>query len=217
MDAPPILFNIETSLGQSYIEAMNLAGEYAYAGRTLVVNKVLEILGNPAVTYSVHNNHNFAWREEHFGSKYWVIRKGCTPAFPGQKGFIGATMGEDSVIIEGVDNETSRKALYTTVHGAGRVMSRTKSAGRKKWIRDLNGKTKLKSITKGLIDFEDVRSEMANRGIELRGGDADEAPECYKRLDDVLRCQGDTIKILFRLHPVGVAMAGGETFDPYKD
>ena len=91
------------------------------------------------------------------------------------------------------------------------------NGSRKKWIRDLNGKTKLKSITKGLIDFEDVRSEMANRGIELRGGDADEAPECYKRLDDVLRCQGDTIKILFRLHPVGVAMAGGETFDPYKD
>lgn len=217
MDAPPILFNIDTTLGQSYIEAMNLAGEYAYAGRDLVVKKVLEILGNPAVTYSVHNNHNFAWREEHFGSMYWVIRKGCTPAFPGQKGFIGATMGEDSVIVEGIDTETSRRALYTTVHGAGRVMSRTKSAGRKKWIRDRNGITRLKTITRGLIDFEDVRSEMTARGIELRGGDADEAPECYKRLDDVLRRQGDTIKILFRLHPLGVAMAGGETFDPYKD
>ena len=39
-----------------------LAGEYAYAGRDVVVDKVLEILGAQA-TYEVHNHHNFAWRE----------------------------------------------------------------------------------------------------------------------------------------------------------
>ncbi|MGI6322591.1 MAG: RtcB family protein [Bacteroidales bacterium] len=217
MDSPPILFDINTDIGQSYIEAMTLAGEYAFAGRELVIKKVLEILGNPSVTYSVHNNHNFAWREKHFGSMYWVIRKGCTPAFPGQKGFIGATMGEDSVIVEGVDSDLSRKALFTTVHGAGRVMSRTKSAGRKKWIRGRDGIRKLKTISKGLVDFEEVKSKMSKRGIELRGGDADEAPECYKRLDEVLKCQGNTIRVIFRLRPVGIAMAAGETYDPYKD
>ena len=217
MDAPPILFDASTGLGQSYIEAMNLAGEYAYAGRELVVKKVLEILGNPEVSYEVHNNHNFAWREEHYGENYWVVRKGCTPAFPGQKGFIGATMAGDSVIIEGVENEISRKALYTTVHGAGRVMSRTKSAGKRKWRRDKKGFSRLEIIKKGIIDFDDVKSEMYNRKIELRGGDADEAPECYKDLNEVLKYQGNTIKILFKLHPVGVAMAGSETFDPYND
>jgi tRNA-splicing ligase RtcB len=217
MDAPPILFDITTRLGQSYIEAMNLAGEYAYAGRQLVVRKVLEILDNPEVTYEVHNNHNFAWREEHFGVKYWVVRKGCTPAFPDQKGFIGATMADDSVIIEGVESETSRKALYTTVHGAGRVMSRTKSAGRKLWIKDKNGTRQLKTITKGEVDFNEVKIRMAERKIVLRGGDADEAPECYKSLSEVLKYQGNTIRILYKLHPIGVAMAGFETFDPYKD
>jgi tRNA-splicing ligase RtcB len=217
MDAPPILFNINSGLARSYIEAMSLAGEYAYAGREQVVRKVLEIIGNPAVTYEVHNNHNFAWREEHFGEKYWVVRKGCTPAFPAQKGFIGATMADDSVIIEGVESEASKKALYTTVHGAGRVMSRTRSAGRKKWKRGKNGIRRLEIVTKGIIDFDDVKLKMARRKIELRGGDADEAPECYKRLSEVLKCQGDTIRILFRLHPIGVAMAGSEIFDPYKD
>lgn len=217
MDAPPILFDAGSETGQAYIEAMNLAGEYAYAGRELVVRKVLEILDNPAVTYEVHNNHNFAWREEHFGEEYWVVRKGCTPAFPGQKGFIGATMADDSVIIEGTDSEQSRKALYTTVHGAGRVMSRTKSAGRKKWVKGKGGNRHLKTIVRGVIDYEVVKTEMKKRRIELRGGDADEAPECYKRLSDVLKYQGNTIKILFRLHPVGVAMAGVDTFDPYKD
>ena len=217
MDAPPILFDAGSDTGQAYIEAMSLAGEYAYAGRELVIRKVLEILDNPGVTYEVHNNHNFAWLEEHFGEKYWVVRKGCTPAFPGQKGFIGSTMADDSVIIEGVDSEASKKALYTTVHGAGRVMSRTKSAGKKKWVKGKGGQKYLKTIARGIIDYDDVKKDMKKRSIELRGGDADEAPECYKNLNEVLSYQGDTIKILFRLHPVGVAMAGSETYDPYWD
>jgi len=217
MDAPPILFDINSELAQSYIRAMNLAGEYAYAGRQLAVRKVLEIIDYPAVTYEVHNNHNFAWREKHFGEEYWVVRKGCTPAFPGQKGFIGATMADDSVIIEGVESETSKQALYTTVHGAGRVMSRTKSAGRKRWKKGKNGIRRLEIVAKGIVDFNEVKFKMAKRRIELRGGDADEAPQCYKKLSEVLKCQGGTIKILFRLQPIGVAMAGSEIFDPYKD
>ena len=57
----------------------------------------------PSAIHEVHNHHNFAWREEHFGRTYWVIRKGCTPARPGQEGFVGGSMGDDSVILEGVE------------------------------------------------------------------------------------------------------------------
>lgn len=66
MDAPPIFFDARSELGQDYLAAIELAGEYAYAGRDIVVEKVLEILGARA-TYTVHNHHNFLWREEHFG------------------------------------------------------------------------------------------------------------------------------------------------------
>jgi tRNA-splicing ligase RtcB len=90
---------------------------------------VLEILGGVS-TYEVHNHHNFAWRETHHGEDVWVIRKGCTPAFPGQEGFVGATMGEPSVILRGTDTAAGRALLHSTVHGAGRVMSRTQAAGR---------------------------------------------------------------------------------------
>ena len=45
MDSPPVLFEADSELGLSYIAAMELAGEYAYAGRDIVVAKVLEILG----------------------------------------------------------------------------------------------------------------------------------------------------------------------------
>ena len=129
MDSPPVLFEVGSELGDAYIAAMELAGDYAYAGRDVVVDKVLEILGAEAV-HEVHNHHNFAWREEHFGRTYWVIRKGCTPARPGQEGFVGGSMGDESVILEGVESTENEQALYSTVHGAGRVMSRTQAAGR---------------------------------------------------------------------------------------
>ena len=64
------------------------------------------------------------------------MRKGATPAFPGQQGFVGGSMGDDAVIVEGTvqaDDEIAalqRAALYSTVHGAGRVMSRTAAAGK---------------------------------------------------------------------------------------
>ena len=129
MDSPPVLFELGSELGESYIAAMELAGDYAYAGRDVVVAKVLEILGAEAA-HEVHNHHNFAWREEHFGRTYWVVRKGCTPARPGQEGFVGGSMGDESVILEGVESAENEQALYSTVHGAGRVMSRTQAAGR---------------------------------------------------------------------------------------
>lgn len=217
MDATPILFDIESAEGQAYIEAMSLAGEYAYAGRDTVVNKVLEILDNPKVTFEVHNHHNFAWREEHFGEKYWVVRKGCTPAFPNQLGFIGANMSDTSVIIEGVDTPLSKEALYSTVHGAGRTISRTAAAGKKKWLRDEFGIKRPVIVAKGSVDFDKVKQQMKESSIELRGAGADEAPQCYKKLDEVLMHQGETIRVLHRLQPIGVAMASSETFDPYKD
>ncbi len=217
MDSPPILFDINSELGQSYIEAMLLAGEYAYAGRDAVVELVLKILDNPNKTFEVHNHHNFAWREEHFGENYWVVRKGCTPAFPNQLGFIGANMADDSVIVEGVDSELSREALFSTVHGAGRTMSRNEAAGKKKWIKDKDGIKKPVIVGRGKVNFEKVKNNLRQRGIELRGSGADEAPECYKNLNEVLTYMGETIKVLYKLHPIGVAMAGSDIFDPYKD
>jgi len=211
MDAPPILFDAESELGQDYLAAMRLAGEYAYAGRDVVVGKVLEILGARS-TFEVHNHHNFLWEEEHFGEKFYVVRKGATPAFPGQYGFIGANMADVSVIIRGIDSPLSREGLYSTVHGAGRVMSRNQAAGKKRWK---NGKVQY--LSKGLVDWQEWKKRMKNKKIALRGGGADEAPECYKKLQEVLHYHEGTIEIAHRLTPIGVAMAAPELFDPYKD
>jgi len=241
MEAPPTLLQIDGELGAGYIEAMRLAGRYAYAGRDVVCEEVCRILGATALE-EVHNHHNFAWLEQHDGDPAWVVRKGATPAFPGQRGFVGATMGEPAVILEGVESDRARDALYSTVHGAGRAMSRTKAAGkqRRRWAcdnRDCDwvqppGSHKpetcpacgRRSLSKrwiqqepGLIDFPAVRQDLAARGIELRGGAADEAPPAYKRLPEVLAHHAGTVAVLHELRPIGVAMAGAHTFDPYKD
>jgi tRNA-splicing ligase RtcB len=219
MDSPPVLFEVGSELAESYVAAMQLAGEYAYAGRDVVVAKVLEILGAEA-THDVHNHHNFAWREEHFGRTYWVIRKGCTPARPGQEGFVGGSMGAESVILEGVAGEEAEESLFSTVHGAGRVMSRTQAAGRvrrRKRIVDGRKVWVEEQLRPGVVDWPAVQARLREQGIVLVGGGADEAPEVYKSLTDVLAAHAGSVRVKHRLRPLGVAMAGRDVFDPYRD
>ncbi|HYN09548.1 MAG TPA: RtcB family protein [Vicinamibacterales bacterium] len=209
MNAPPAVIRLRTELAELYIDGMERAGRYAYAGRDWVVDRVLRILGATALD-RVHNHHNFAWKETHDGRELWVHRKGATPAFPGQRGFVGGTMGEPAVILEGRAGERSEASLYSTVHGAGRVLSRTRAAGKR------NRRTG-QTISPGLVDFKKVKRTIAEQGIELRGGGADEAPECYKRLSDVLAHHGNTVRVLHVLRPIGVAMAGRDEYDPFRD
>src|SRR5438270_10882520 len=112
MDVPPTVVSDSSALGHDYVAAMTLAGRYAYAGREAVARHVVRGILRANILEEVHNHHNFAWREEHDGQRFWVVRKGATPAFPGQKGFVGGSMGDDAVIIEGLDSATAREALF---------------------------------------------------------------------------------------------------------
>jgi tRNA-splicing ligase RtcB len=205
------LLSLDTPLGDAYWSLMNLAGEYAYAGREWVARKVVSLLGAQEMDL-VHNHHNFAWQETHDGESVIVVRKGATPAFPGQRGFVGGSMGDNSVILEGAtdESETQRAAMYSTVHGAGRVMSRTEAAGK------INRKTgEIKSP--GKVSWPMLREWLEPMGVQLRGGGLDESPQAYRRLPDVLAAQGDTVRVLHTLTPLIVVMAGANEFDPYKD
>ena len=122
------LFDLDSPGGDAYWTLMNLAGKYAYAGREWVARKVVDLIGAKEEEL-VHNHHNFAWKETHFGQDLVVVRKGATPAFNFQKGFVGGSMGDNSVILRGMPSAASADALYSTVHGAGRVMSRTRGEG----------------------------------------------------------------------------------------
>jgi tRNA-splicing ligase RtcB len=209
------LLNLDSPLGHDYYELMKLAGLYAYAGREWVARKVVKILGGHEIDL-VHNHHNFAWKERHFGEEFMVVRKGATPAFPNQRGFVGGSMGDNSVILcgtgdGGLDMRTrQRQTMFSTVHGAGRIMSRTEAAGKR------NRKTgELKSP--GKVTPEMMDEWLARVGVILRGGGLDESPHAYRRLPEVLAAQGDTIEIMETLKPLIVVMASANEHDPYKD
>jgi len=206
---PPLVFPRGHALFDHYVAAMRLAGAFAHAGRDWVCAEVMRILGARAQA-EVHNHHNYAWLEEHHGTRVWVVRKGATPAFPGQRGLVGGSMGDEAVIIEGVESPLSRAAYYSTVHGAGRVMSRSAARGR---VDRRTGEVQ----KPGLVSREMMRDWVRDRGVELRGAGTDEAPQCYKRLPEVLAHHAETIRVLHQLKPIGVAMAGEREFDPFRD
>jgi len=211
MDVPPTVVPVNSEIGSDYLTGMRLAGRYAYAGREAVARHVVREILSAKIMEEVHNHHNFAWQEKHDGEEFWVVRKGATPAFPGQRGFVGGSMGDDAVIIEGVDSGESREALYSTVHGAGRIMSRTAAKGKFERV----GSKRIRRD--GLVRHDEMMKWVADRGVELRGGDVDEAPQAYRRLPEVLAAHAGTIRVLHTLRPLGVAMAGRDIVDPYKD
>jgi tRNA-splicing ligase RtcB (3'-phosphate/5'-hydroxy nucleic acid ligase) len=209
IDVEPTIVHQDGELGQKYIAGMSLAGEYAYAGREWVVERVRSIIGG-AVTDVVHNHHNFAWHERHGNRDLWVVRKGATPAFPGQRGFVGGSMGDDAVILSGIESEEATASFCSTVHGAGRILSRTQARGKR------NRKTG-EVLAPGLITPDEMQAWLRARGVLLHGGDVDEAPQAYRRLPEVLACHSGTVNIEHTLRPIAVVMAGADVFDPFKD
>ncbi len=216
------LFALTSDEGERYWRLMELAGRYAYAGREWVCRKVATEIAGGEVLELVHNHHNFAWRERHFGEELVVVRKGATPAFPGQEGFVGASMTGVSVILRGAagESDAQRAAMFSTVHGAGRVMSRSEAAGKRHrfgpragtLVRGADGA----AVRPGRVSDEMLRDAVAVSGVVLRGAGPDESPFVYRRLDDVLARQPG-IEILHRLRPLAVVMAGADELDPYKD
>ena len=196
MHVPPAVVNEDSELGRRYLAAMALAGRYAGAGREWVVERVRRIIGG-AVTDTVHDHHNYAWRERHGGRDVWVVRKGASPAWPGQRGFVGGSMGDDAVIIEGVDSPAAAAALRSTVHGAGRLFGRMAAK---------------RTFTRAQMD-----DWLKERGVLLAGGDLDESPMAHRRLPDVLREHaGDGAGAAHAASVRGRHGGEGE-FDPFKD
>ncbi|CAN5783576.1 hypothetical protein BH24ACI5_BH24ACI5_03150 [soil metagenome] len=125
-------------------------------------------------------------------------------------------MGDDAVIVRGVaeasdeTRERLRGAMYSTVHGAGRVMSRTQAAGKRNWKTG-------KVLKPGAVSPQMMPDWVRGKGVILRGGGLDESPHAYRRLPQVLAAQKGTIEVLHTLRPLIVVMAGADVFDPYKD
>jgi tRNA-splicing ligase RtcB len=125
-------------------------------------------------------------------------------------------MGDAAVIVQGKEapgtaiEALQREALFSTVHGAGRVMSRTAAAGK---VNRRTGQV----VRAGAVSPRMMEAWVREKGVILRGGGLDESPHVYRRLPDVLAAQKGTVEVLHTLRPLIVVMAGADMFDPYKD
>ena len=78
------------------------------------------------------------------------------------------------------------------------------------WKRQASGR-KVGMVRPGKINHDEMGAWLDEKGVMLRGGDLDEAPQAYRRLPDVLAAQGDTIEVLHTLRPLIVCMAPSRT------
>lgn len=124
----------------------------------------------------INCHHNFTQREEHFGERIWVTRKGAIEARRGMWAMIPGSMGTRSYIVTGLEHPM---AFSSAPHGAGRRLSRT--AARKQYtMSDL---------------------DTAMRGIEFRRSTVllDEIPSAYKNIDEVMAHAKDLVEIKYVL------------------
>ncbi|MCD4745597.1 MAG: RtcB family protein [Bacteroidales bacterium] len=179
--------DINSEEGIEYWTAMNLAGEYASANHHEIHNKIYKYLGlKPLIL--LENHHNFAWKEKLAdGTEVMVHRKGATPAGLNNIGIIPGSMTHNGFVVKGKANPES---INSASHGAGRLLSRNQA---------------FKNLTR-----KDLNKMVTEAGIELIGGDIDEAPVVYKNIDKVMAEQKSLVEILAVFTPRIVRMAEPE-------
>lgn len=179
--------DLEREEGEAYWAAMELAGRYALANHEVIHDRIAKALKvTPLVTVS--NSHNLAWKQRLAdGREVIVHRKGATPAAAGQLGIIPGSMADLGFVVRGKGNPD---ALESASHGAGRQM------GRKQAEREL--------------DRDAIARLLEKRGVTLLGGGIDEAPQAYKRIEDVMARQADLVDVVARFTPRVVRMDAGK-------
>ncbi|AZI42937.1 RtcB family protein [Deinococcus psychrotolerans] len=177
--------SLDSEEGQAYWQAMNLAGRYALANHEQIHARIAKALGQtPAL--SAHNSHNLAWKEQVGGSELIVHRKGATPAAAGQLGLIPGSMADPGYLVRGKGHAPS---LASASHGAGRQLGR--------------------KAAQNTLSKSEVSAYLKDKGVTLLGGGIDEAPQAYKRIQDVIAAQSELVDVLGEFRPKVVRMDSG--------
>lgn len=187
-------FEADSISGKEYVNWMNLALDYAYENRRVMLEKVKDIIRKKVkihcdidIEYSepLNRHHNYAALEHHYDEEVWVHRKGAIRAEDGELGIIPGAMGSYSYIVKGKGNPES---FNSCSHGAGRNYSRTKA--------------------KELFHAQSVLLDLKKKGVILgkvnKKDVADESLNAYKDIDVVINNELDLITPIKKLKTVGV-------------
>ncbi len=180
--------------GQSYLDAMNGAANFAFANRSALTHRLRQTLAaeidvDTRLLYDV--SHNIAKIEDHVihgkTCTCCVHRKGATRALPGQPVLVPGDMGTGSWLLEGKEGN---RAFSSSCHGAGRLLSRSQA--------------------KKQIDGKALKRELESRGIRIHANTSniisEEAPDAYKDVDEVIGLTNSAglTKPIARMMPLAV-------------
>ncbi len=198
--------------GQDYFAGMNCGLNMSFANRQVILHRIREVfadvMGRSPEEMDMHMiydvSHNTAKLEQHLvngeAREVVVHRKGATRSFAsgmpdvperyaeiGQPVIIGGSMETGSYLLVGVPG--SAETFYSTAHGSGRAMSRTRAR------KQFRGR--------------DLQRDMEERGIYVKAasfrGLAEEAGGAYKDIDEVVEAttQSDISRPVARFVPIG--------------
>ncbi|MBO7174108.1 MAG: RtcB family protein [Burkholderiaceae bacterium] len=169
---------------ENYMLATAWAQRYAFVNRQEILADVMKSLADiwPGIQLDgevINCHHNYVEKEEHFGEKVWVTRKGAIRAQAGEMGIIPGSMGTRSYLVRGLGNAES---FNSSSHGAGRKMSRTQA--------------------QKAFSVEDLRRQTEGVVCRQDKGVIDEIPGAYKRIEDVMANQTDLTETVHTLKQV---------------
>ena len=181
---------VDSEEGQSYLEAVHWAQEFAWYNRAIMMRDILDVFQEYIFErkYASETNfqeagnihHNYVNQENHYGENLWVHRKGATRVREDITGIIPGSMGTKSFIVIGTNNNES---MHSCSHGAGRLM------GRKRAKADLK-----------IEDFQAAMQGIVSHDVSH--DNLDESPMAYKSIDKVMENQKDLVTVIKVLTPV---------------
>lgn len=167
--------------GVRYIADMEYGLQFALKNRQLMTHRVIRaisgVLGRRVTSSEfINRNHNHAELRDGL----WIHRKGATHAEEGMMGVIPGNMRDGCFIVRGLGNPDS---LYSSSHGAGRVLSRRKAK---------------EQIT--LEQFEEAMKGIP--AATVGQATVDESPFAYKDIFKVMELQEDLVEIVHYVKPI---------------
>ena len=123
----------------------------------------------------INRNHNHADEKDGL----LIHRKGATHAEEGMRGVIPGNMRDGSFIVAGKGN---KEALWSSSHGAGRIMGR--------------------KAAKRTIKLKQFADTMFGIVAKVDRHTLDEAPFAYKDIEQVMALQKDLVTVLHRVRPI---------------
>lgn len=173
-------FSVNSREGRDYRLDLAFCLAFALENRREMMRRIVGVMGELMAGDAdwkslINRNHNHA--EEKAG--LWIHRKGATHAEDGMMGVVPGNMRDGSFIVRGKGNP---EALWSSSHGAGRVLRRNEA--------------------KRTLNLEAFTETMTGVVARVEASTLDESPFAYKDIFEVMRQQQALVEIVAHVRPI---------------